>query len=97
MQGYFSVSMVHQVLTWTTGSLMRVHDFFFFLASIYIWGTLVYILIRRTFVKATQNLTTVNFQVMSVLVQYTDLIAEFGWDVGQQIKQTCNLSCASIP
>lgn len=33
-----------------------------------------------TFVKAAQNLTTVNFQVMSVLVQYTDPIAEFGWD-----------------
>ena len=49
MLGYFVVSIVHQTLTWTTGSLTCVCDMF---ACVYTWGTLFFGLIWRTFVRA---------------------------------------------
>ena len=45
MLDYFSVSIIHQILTWTTGSLMCVYIFAYF----YTWGALVYTLIWRIF------------------------------------------------
>ena len=54
MLNCFVVSIVHQTLTWSTGSLTCVCDLF---ACVYTWGTSVYnnSLIRRTFVESVQN------------------------------------------
>ena len=53
--GYFGVSIIHQTLTWTTGSFTHAYAVCF--ACVYTRGTLVYSLIRRTFIEPTQNLT----------------------------------------
>ena len=56
MPGYFGVSVIHQTLRWTTGSLTWVCDLF---ACVYTQsqGTLVYNFNRRTFIESAQNLT----------------------------------------
>ena len=48
MLGCFGVSIIHQTLTWGTGSLTSVSDLF---ACLHAWGTSVYGLIWRTLVR----------------------------------------------
>ena len=58
--GYFGVSIIHRVLTWTTGSLTCVG---------YLFARLAYTHWRRTFVESVQNLTmekTASWQAQSL-------------------------------
>ena len=52
--GYFVVSIIHRTLTWTTGSLTCVCDFF---ARLYTRGPSVYSLTRKIVVESAQNLS----------------------------------------
>ena len=56
MLGYFGVTIIHQTLTWTTGSLTCICDLF---ASARTQGDLGLLsrCIRRTFVESAENLT----------------------------------------
>ena len=60
MLGYLCVFMIQQTLTWTTGSLKCVCNLF---ACLRMQGTLVYILICRTFLESVQNLSLENLGV----------------------------------